>query len=163
VAQREGVEEAVRLVRDAEKAAGRAPGSTVIDLRLEACIADDEGAAIAAMRRRFAARLLATFPHWDYLDRLRVTVTAGLQAAGEARDLEAMMANLPDDAVRATALVGSAERVAEQVRSLLALDVGKITIRPYPCAGQELEATMLAFAERVWPAATAGLAAPTEV
>jgi hypothetical protein len=126
----------------------------MIDLRLEACVADDEAAALVAMKRRFASRLLATFPKWDYLDRLRIEVTPGLRAAGESRNLEAALANLPDAAVRATALVGSVEGVTEHLRELLTLDVARLTIRPYPCAGQDLDATMTEFAERVWPAAS---------
>jgi 5,10-methylenetetrahydromethanopterin reductase len=63
VAHRDGLAEAVQVVRDGEAAAGREQGSVVIDLRLEACISDDGEAALAAMRRRFAVRLLSTFPH----------------------------------------------------------------------------------------------------
>lgn len=154
VATRDGVAEAAGLVREAEQAAGRAPGSTVIDLRLEACISDDEESAMAAMKRRFAVRLLSTYPHWDYLERIHIDVTPELRAAAESGTLDAVMAALTDAAVRATALVGSADRVVEQLRSLLELDVRKVTIRPYPCAGQDLDATMEAFAIRVWPAVT---------
>jgi 5,10-methylenetetrahydromethanopterin reductase len=154
VANREGVAAAIALVREAEQAVGRPPGSALIDLRLEACVAEDEATALAAMKRRFAARLLATFPKWEYLDQVRVEVTPGLRAAAEAGNREEVIAQLPDEAVRATVLVGSAEHVAEHLRSLLALDVARLTIRPYPCAGQGLDATMTAFAERVWPAAT---------
>jgi 5,10-methylenetetrahydromethanopterin reductase len=152
IAHPAGVEEAILLVRDAERAAGRASGSTVIDLRLEACVSDDEDAALAAMKRRFAVRLLATYPRWNYLDRLRVKATPGLRATAEAKNLDAAIASLTDADVMATALVGSADRVSDQLRPLLALDVERLTIRPYPCAGQNLDATMSVFAERVWPA-----------
>jgi 5,10-methylenetetrahydromethanopterin reductase len=152
VAQREGLEEAILLVRDGERAAGRDAGSAVIDLRLEACIAEDEDAAMVAMKRRFAARLLATFPHWEYLERLRIEISPELRTGAETGNQEAVIAQLTDVAVRASALVGSAQRVNEQLRPLLALDVGRLTIRPHPCAGQDLDATMAAFAEHVWPA-----------
>jgi 5,10-methylenetetrahydromethanopterin reductase len=152
VAHRDGLAEAVQLVRAGEEAAGREPGSVVIDLRLEACISDDGEAALAAMRRRFAVRLLSTFPHWDYLQRLRIEVSLALQAAAERGDLAGVMANLTDAAVMATALVGSVEQVTRQLGDLLSSDVGRVTIRPYSCAGQDLDATIVAFATRVWPA-----------
>jgi 5,10-methylenetetrahydromethanopterin reductase len=152
VAHPAGVAEAIALVRDAERDAGRAPGSTAIDLRLEACVSDDETAALAAMKRRFAVRLLATYPRWDYLDRLRVEPSPRLRTAAETRNLDAAIESITDADVMATALVGSADRVREQLRPLLALDVERLTIRPYPCADQDLDATMSSFAERVWPA-----------
>jgi 5,10-methylenetetrahydromethanopterin reductase len=154
VANGTGLAGAVWIVREAERAAGRRPGSVLIDLRLEACISDDEAAAIATMRRRFAVRLSATFPNWTYLERLGIDATPGLRAAAEAKSLEAIMANLSDEAVKATALVGSAERVTEQLRSLLTEDVTRVTIRPYPSQGQDFGSTMVAFAERVWPVAS---------
>lgn len=152
VAHRDGLAEAVQVVRAGEEAAGREPGTVVIDLRLEACISDDGEAALTAMRRRFAVRLLATFPHWGYLERLRIEASPALREAAERGDLERVMANLSDAAVMATALVGSVEQVTRQLGDLLSADVGRLTIRPYLCAGQDLDATMVAFAERVWPA-----------
>lgn len=152
VAHQDGLEEAVRLVRDGEASADRTPGSALIDLRLEACVSEDEASAFSAMKRRFAARLMATYPNWDYLGRLRIEATPALHAAAAATDIDSIMMNLSDEAVMATALVGSAERVTRQLQALLTDDVKRVTIRPYACQGQDLSATIVAFAERVWPA-----------
>lgn len=150
VATERGLAEAIGHVRDGEVAAGALNGAA-IDLRLEACISDDEDAAIATMKRRFAVRLLSTFPDWAYLERLNVEATPALAAAAEAGSLDAIVQAVPDEAVGATALVGSADRVARQLQALLPVGVDRVTIRPYPCKGQDFEATMEAFAQRVWP------------
>lgn len=151
MANRAAIIEATQLVRDAEQSAHRPAGSVAINLRLEACIADDEGAALAAMKRRFGARLIASYPHWEYLERLGVDPSAALRDAAGAKAINAVVASLTDDDVRTTALVGSAATVANQLAALLTPDVARVTIRPYPCAGQGLAATIEAFMTQVWP------------
>jgi 5,10-methylenetetrahydromethanopterin reductase len=152
MANRAAIDAATHLVRDAEQSAHRLAGSVAINLRLEACIADDEEAALAAMKRRFAARLIASYPHWEYLERLGVVPSAALRGAAEAKAIDAVVDSLTDDDVRTTALVGSGAMVAKQLGALLTPDVARVTIRPYPCAGQGLAATVEAFMTQVWPA-----------
>ncbi len=159
VATPRGLAEARAMLREGEVKAGRAPGSAPINLRLEACISHDDAAAIAAMKRRFAVRLLQTAPHWDYLDRLGILPTSAMRQAAETASLEAMLQSLDDDAVRATALVGSPRSVIQQLLPLLEQGVDHITIRPYPCAGQDLDQTIVAFAQEVWPAIDATMVA----
>lgn len=159
VATSSGLAEARTFLRDGEAIGGKAPGSAAINLRLEACISDDEPAAIAAMKRRFAVRLLQTAPRWDYLDRLGVVATDAMRTAAAAASLNTLLQCIDDDAVRATALVGSPQTVIQQLKPLLAQGIDRLTIRPYPCAGQDLDQTMVAFAREVWPAIDATMVA----
>ena len=46
----------------------RPAGSVDIGLRVEACIAEDDEAAFAVMRRRVASRVLIQYPRWEYLN-----------------------------------------------------------------------------------------------
>ncbi len=152
MANRAAIDDATRLVRDAEQSAHRPARSVAINLRLEACIAEDEGAALAAMKRRFAARLIASYPQWEYLERLGVSPSPALRNAAEVKAIDGVVATLTDADVRTTALVGSPAAVAHQLGALLTPDVARVTIRPYSCAGQGLAATVEAFMTQVWPA-----------
>jgi 5,10-methylenetetrahydromethanopterin reductase len=159
VATSEGLAAALTFLREREANSGRLSGSSPVNLRLEACISDDEPAAINAMKRRFAVRLLQTAPHWDYLDRLGIVPTSGMSVAAESANLDAMLLCLDDRAVRATALVGSPQSVIQQLVPLLEHGIDQLTIRPYPCAGQDLDQTIVAFANEVWPAINATVVA----
>lgn len=152
MANRAAIEDATRLVRESEHAAHRPAGSVAINLRLEACIAEDEVAALVAMKRRFAARLIVSYPQWEYLERLGVSPSPALRYAAEAKAIDAVIDSLTDDDVRTTALVGSAAAVAHQLDVLLTPDIARVTIRPYTCAGQGFAATVEAFMTQVWPA-----------
>jgi 5,10-methylenetetrahydromethanopterin reductase len=155
MARASAVDEAAAHVRQGEQHAGRGAGAASIHLRLEACISDDEQAALKAMKRRFAARLLASYPRWEYLERLGVVPGEALQAAAAAGAVPAMAEALSDADVRTTALVGDADAAAQQLAGLLTPDVAGVTIRPYACEGQGLDVTIQCFAERVWPRVTA--------
>ncbi|MGI8689268.1 MAG: LLM class flavin-dependent oxidoreductase [Thermomicrobiales bacterium] len=152
MANRAAIDEATQLIRDAEQSAHRPAGSVAINLRLEACIAEDEGTALVAMKRRFAARLIASYPQWEYLERLGVSPSPMLRSAAEAKAIDRVVATLMDADVRTTALVGSAAAVATQLGALLTPDIARVTIRPYSCAGQGFAATVEAFMTQVWPA-----------
>jgi 5,10-methylenetetrahydromethanopterin reductase len=153
VATPAGIAAAVQAIREGERAAQRREGQVRLELRLEACIAEDEAAAMATMKRRFANRLIATYPRWDYLEALAIDVSPDLQTAALTKDPDAVGRCLADDAVFATALVGTADRVVGQLTGLLTTDIDRVTIRPYACQGQGLDTTMVAFAEQVWPVA----------
>jgi 5,10-methylenetetrahydromethanopterin reductase len=161
MARREAVEEAAAIVREGERSADRPPGTVAIELRLEACIGDDERAALAAMKRRFAVRLVATYPRWAYLDSLGVRPSDDLRRAAQTQATEAVADLLSDADVRATALVGSPEDAAHQLRSLMTPEVAGVTIRPYTCVGQGFDATIRAFAERVWPSVVGAIRTPS--
>jgi 5,10-methylenetetrahydromethanopterin reductase len=61
------------------------------------------------------------------------------------------MAALPDEALERTVLVGTPDRVAEQVSRVLRDEVSQITIRPHAVPGQSVGAVIRAFAEDVMP------------
>jgi alkanesulfonate monooxygenase SsuD/methylene tetrahydromethanopterin reductase-like flavin-dependent oxidoreductase (luciferase family) len=152
MARRPAVERAIGLLREGEVAAGRAPGSVAVHLRLETCISDDEEGAVAAVRQRVASRVMNSYPRWDYLTDLDITPTDAMRKAAEARDLAALAAQLSADDVRATTLTGSVEGAVRQLGEVLTPDVHKVTIRPVAFPGQRLDATVSRFIEQVWPA-----------
>jgi 5,10-methylenetetrahydromethanopterin reductase len=152
---REAVEYATAIVGSGENAAGRAARSVELNLRLEACISSDEARALDMMRRRVADRLVATYPHWEYLEYLHIQTTPALHAAVQARDQSAIAACLSDEDVRATALVGTVDHVVEQLWRMATPLVDQLTIRPYALQGESPAAIVTTFVEQVWPASRA--------
>src|SRR5262245_52365605 len=57
-------------VRAGAAKTGRDLAAIDVHLRIEMCIDEDEAAAREVMRRRVAARLLAGYPHWEFLELL---------------------------------------------------------------------------------------------
>ena len=139
--------------------AGRAKGGRTLDdldvcLRPEICIDADETAARGVMRRRVAARLIAGYPHWDFLERLDVRMPESFTAIAAAKDtsrLDEAAASLPDEAVDRTVLAGRPERVADQLAAVLRPEVRSITIRPHALPGKDVAEVLRAFVERVVP------------
>jgi 5,10-methylenetetrahydromethanopterin reductase len=160
--RREAVVNATRILREAEASSGRPRGSVAVHLRLETCISDDEEAALDVVRRRFAVRLVNSYPRWQYLDELGIEPTPALRAAAEAKDHAGVGAQLSAEDVRASTLVGSVDQVASHLASVLTPEVSKITIRPLAAAGENLSQTISRFVDDVWPRVVnhVGAAAP---
>jgi len=138
--------------------AGRAAETLDIGLRVEACIADDDEAAMAVMRRRVASRVLSQHPHWEYLDALGVTLPEAFVQLGGRRDEEAVAQAadlLPLAVVESMVLAGNPDRVAGQLARALGPRISQITLRPHAAKGQPLEEVVRAFAEEVVPRALA--------
>jgi len=136
--------------------AGRDAATVDVGLRVEACINDDDAAAFTVMRKRVASRILSQYPHWDYLAELNVTLPDEFAALAQERSTEAAAkaaALLPRDAVEAMVLVGSPERVAEQLARALTPRVTQITLRPHAAPGQKIGDVIAAFANEVVPRA----------
>ncbi len=132
--------------------AGRAMGEIDINLRWEVCISRDETAAIEAMRRRLALRLISAYPRWDFLTRLGVSVPAEFSAIAAKQDkslADAAAAALPLEVVDASMLAGSPERVAARIAAMLRPEVTGITIRPHACKGTGIAEVMRSFVEDV--------------
>ena len=122
-----------------------------IHLRLEACISDDEEHAVDVLRKRFATRLIRSYPRWDYLDELGIVDSDSMRQAAAAHDVSGVAATITDDDVRRTALVGSSASVVSQLKAVLTPDVAKLTIRPLAFEGQAISVTVRRFIEQVWP------------
>jgi 5,10-methylenetetrahydromethanopterin reductase len=108
---REGAAKAGRSIRDVD-----------VSLRFEVCVDDDEAAATAVMRRRVAQRLIAGYPHLEFLERLEVVLPEAfleLAARKDVRQLDRAAALVPLELVERTVLAGSPERVAAQVAAAL--------------------------------------------
>jgi 5,10-methylenetetrahydromethanopterin reductase len=134
--------------------AGRPVDAVQVSLRFEVCLADDQAAALAVMRRRVASRLLSQYPKWDYLEPLGIALPPAFVEVAARKDrtlLPAAMAALPDEVIERTVLVGRPERVAEQVAGVLRPEVSQVTIRPHAVPGQPAGAVIRAFAEEVMP------------
>jgi 5,10-methylenetetrahydromethanopterin reductase len=150
----------LRQVQEGAGKAGRSLDEIDVCLRPEACISEDEEAAFAVMRRRVAQRLLWTYPHWEYLERLGVALPADLTAiaarksAGAVDEIEA---RLPRQAVESMAVVGSPERVADQVASALRPGISRIVIRMHALPGGSIVPMLRSFVEEVMPSAAAEL------
>lgn len=123
-------------------------------LRVEACISDDHAAAFAVMRRRMASRLIGQYPHWDYLDKLGVTLPPEFVELAAKKDqtlTDEAASVMPSDVVDLTVLAGSVEQVSEQLARIMRAEIGSITIRPHAVPGESLDEVIRAFALDVIP------------
>jgi 5,10-methylenetetrahydromethanopterin reductase len=149
--------------------AGRDPAHFDIGLRVEACIADDDAAAFAVMRRRAAARLLGQYPHWEHLTELGIDLPPAFAELARARPPDAAdraAPLLPRAAVETMVLAGNPASVAQQLARALHPRVSQLTVRPHAIKGQSVAEVIRAFAEQVVPHALqlrASTAAPNMV
>jgi 5,10-methylenetetrahydromethanopterin reductase len=141
-------------VRAGAAQAGRDLTAIDVHLRVEMCIDDDEAVARQVMRQRVAARLLAGYPHWEFLELLGLRLPDAFRdiaAAKDMRRVDEAAKVLPDEAVEKTALAGRAEAIAGRLASALAPGITGITIRPHAVPGRAVGAVLRAFAEIVVP------------
>lgn len=134
--------------------AGRALRDIDIQLRWEICISNDEAAALQTMRRRMAARLIASYPRWDFLDALGIRLPDAFTDIAQRKDtgLAGAAADvLPIEAVDASMVAGGPARVAARIAPMLHPDVTGVTIRPHACPGSDVDAVMGAFVQDVMP------------
>jgi 5,10-methylenetetrahydromethanopterin reductase len=133
----------------------RPPGVVDVGLRVEACIADDDEAAFAVMRRRVASRVLAQYPHWEYLESVGLRLPeafaeiARRQGGGRA-EVEAA-ALMPREIVESMVLAGNAARCAEQLARGFGPRITHLTVRPHAVPGQDVADVIRAFARDVVP------------
>ncbi len=136
--------------------AARDRASFDIGLRVEACIADDDSAAFAVMRRRVVTRVLSQYPHWDYLRELGIALPeafATLAAERPAGYVERALPLMPDAVVESMVLAGNPDRVARQLARALHPRVTTVTLRPHALKGASVTPVVRAFAEQVLPQA----------
>ncbi len=136
--------------------AERDPAQFDIGLRVEACIADDDAAAFAVMRRRAAARLLGQYPHWEHLTELGITLPPAFAELAQSRRTDAAAEAaplLPREAVETMVLAGNPESVAQQLARALHPRVTQLTVRPHAIKGQRVADVVRSFAEQVVPRA----------
>lgn len=141
------------LKRGAGKA-GRSLGDIDIALRYEACISDDQAEAEEVMRRRVAARVAASYGHWDYLERLGITLPeefVNLAAQGDLRRAADAAHLLPPEAVERMVLAGDPERVAAQLASALRPAISRLIIRPHAPRGRSVGDVLRRFVTEVVP------------
>jgi 5,10-methylenetetrahydromethanopterin reductase len=137
--------------------ASRGTGAVDVGLRVEACIADDDEAAFAVMRRRVASRLLAQYPHWEYLEAigLRLPDAFGELAQRPGRS-EAEAARLvPREIVESMVLAGNSARCARQLARGLVPRITHLAVRPHAVPGQDVTEVVRRFIGEVVPGAHA--------
>jgi 5,10-methylenetetrahydromethanopterin reductase len=152
----------VDQLREGQAKSGRSLEELDISLRPEICLDADETAARQVMRRRVAARLIAGYPHWDFLERLDLRLPDRFTEIAAAKDtsrLDEAAASLPDEAVDRTTLAGRPERVADRIAEALRPEITSITVRPHALPGKDVGAVLRAFVEEVVP--RIGVAAPS--
>ncbi|HWC02324.1 MAG TPA: LLM class flavin-dependent oxidoreductase [Methylomirabilota bacterium] len=147
----------VKQLEEGMARANRPPGAVDVGLRVEACIAEDDEAAFAVMRRRVASRVLAQYPHWDYLEAIGLRlpeafVEIARRPGGAKAEAEAEAAPLmPREVVESMVLAGNAARCAEQLARGLAPRITHLTVRPHAVPGQDVADVIRAFVEDVVP------------
>jgi 5,10-methylenetetrahydromethanopterin reductase len=146
----------VRQLDEGIAKAGRSTADVDVGLRVEACIADDDAAAFAVMRKRVASRVLGQYPHWEYLEELGITLPpafAELAVAKPKGAAEQAAALFPAEAVPTMVVAGNAESAARQLARALGPRITQVTVRPHAVAGQSVAEVIRAFAEQVFPRA----------
>jgi 5,10-methylenetetrahydromethanopterin reductase len=135
--------------------ANRPPGAVDVGLRVEACIADDDEAAFAIMRRRVTSRVLAQYPHWGYLDAIGLRLPEAFAQIAQRPDrvkAEVEAAPLmPREVVESMVLAGNVARCAEQLARGLGPRITHLTVRPHAVPGQGVADVVRAFAQDVVP------------
>ena len=129
-----------------------------IGLRVEACIAEDDEAAYKVMSRRVASRVLAQYPHWEYLEAIGTRLPDALTEIAKSPDkgksqAAAAAALMPREVVESMVLAGNPERCAEQLARGWSPHITHLTIRPHPAPGEDVADVIAAFAREVVPRA----------
>jgi 5,10-methylenetetrahydromethanopterin reductase len=140
--------------REGAARAGRGTDGLDVHLRVEVCIDADEAAARMVMKRRVAARLMAGYPHWEFLGLLGIEMPEAFRAVAAARDMrraDEAAAALPDEVMEKTALAGRPAAVAARIRDALRPGITGITVRPHAAPGRSAAHTLRSFAEDVIP------------
>mgnify|MGYP001220313361 CR=1 FL=1 len=141
-------------VRRGAGKAGRSLDEVDIALRFEACISDDQAVAEAVMRRRVAARVAASYGHWDYLERLGVALPeefVRIAAGGDLRRAADAGHLLPREAVDRMVLAGDPGHVAAQLTPALRPGVSRLIIRPHAAPGHPIGEVLTRFVSEVLP------------
>jgi 5,10-methylenetetrahydromethanopterin reductase len=135
--------------------AGRQAGALDVGLRVEACIADDDEGAFAVMRRRVASRLLAQYPHWEYLEAigLRLPETFVELARRPSRTEAEAAPFVPREVVESMVLAGNPARCAGQLARGLVPRITHLTVRPHALPGQDVAEVIRRFVGEVVPGA----------
>ena len=139
--------------------AERPGGSVDIGLRVEACIAEDDDAAFAVMRRRVASRVLSQYPHWEYLDAVGLALPEAFVEIAKRPDakkaVDEAAAVMPRAIVESMVLAGNPESCAQQLAKGLGPRISHVTLRPHAAPGGDVGAVIRAFIETVVPRALA--------
>jgi 5,10-methylenetetrahydromethanopterin reductase len=137
--------------------AERPDGSVDIGLRVEACIAEDDDAAFAVMRRRVASRVVGQYPHWEYLDALGLQLPEAFVEIAKRPDAkkaaDEAAAVMPRAIVESMVLAGNPESCAQQLAKGLGPKITHVTLRPHAAPGDDVTTVIRDFIEKVVPRA----------
>ncbi|MBM3597323.1 MAG: LLM class flavin-dependent oxidoreductase [Alphaproteobacteria bacterium] len=132
--------------------AGRTPDAVDIGIKLEACISDDDEAALRVMQKRIATRVAKQYPHWGYMEETGVKVPQAyvdIVASGRTKLTDEEAKLFPIEVVETMAVGGNWERVAARLAAVLSPRVTHITLQPQVVPGQDVNDVVTAFARKV--------------
>jgi 5,10-methylenetetrahydromethanopterin reductase len=154
----EAVDFYVAQVQEGARKAERSADEIDISIRPEVCIAEDEDAALEVIRRRVAQRLLWTYPHWEYLERLNVSLPPEFEAIAKgSRSVDEALPYVPEEALFGMGVAGGAEHVASQIAAAIRPGVTSVTIRAYALPGGGITPIVQSFITDVMPLVENGL------
>ena len=129
-----------------------------VSIRPEVCIAENEDAAVDVIRKRVAQRLLWTYPHWEYLERLNVDLPPEVEAIAKgSRSVDEALPYVPKEALYGMGVAGDSEHVAAQIAAAIRPGVTSVTIRAYTLPGGSITPIVRAFINDVMPMVERGL------
>lgn len=142
----------VAQVREGAAKSERRVDVVDINIRPEVCIAENAGAAIEVIRRRVAQRLLWTYPHWEYLERLHVELPTEIEAIAKgSRSVDEALPFVTNEALYGMGVAGDSEHVAAQIAAAIRPGVTSVTIRAYALPGGSITPIVRSFIEDVMP------------
>ncbi len=142
----------VAQVREGAAKAERSVDEVDISIRPEVCIAESEDAAIDVIRRRVAQRLLWTYPHWEYLERLNVELPPQIEAIAKgSRSVDEALPYVPKEALYSMGVAGDPGHVAAQIAAAIRPGITSVTIRAYPLPGESIASILRSFIKEVMP------------
>jgi 5,10-methylenetetrahydromethanopterin reductase len=156
----------LRQVHEGAARVGRSIGEIDVSLRPELCISQNGAEAFTAMQRRVAYRLMWTYPHWEYLEYLGVTLApelAAIAAHKGPRAIEDMVKALPREVVDATVAAGDPEKVAAQIANALRPGITRLAIRAHELPGSGIAPMLRTFIRDVMPRVEKRLSASPRV
>lgn len=150
-ASREALEYAIGIAAAGAQRAGRPRPRMVA--RVDVCVGRTREEARDAVRYFVALPLWVSHPNWRYAEALGIRLSDELDrlmARRDYRDIHAGGALLPPEMIDHFAIAGTAEEVAERIRSLLPL-VDELIVHPVAAPGIDVDAMTDRVAE-VWGA-----------
>jgi 5,10-methylenetetrahydromethanopterin reductase len=147
-----GLRHALEMVEKGARKAGRQLEDLKLISRVDACVSEDRGAAIEALKPMVGVFLWTSYPDREFVRRLGLEVPAELEEIIAKRDYNLIGPNahlVPDEFVDRFCWAGTPEEVAEKVGRVVQMGIGSITLLPHPPKGGSVHETIRAFSRTI--------------